>query len=105
MPIYEYLCPKCGKKSSFLLGISEADDGLQCQFCGAGELTRTVSRFKKGRDEDARLDEISDHLDLHGTPDSYAGIREFARETGKAMDEDFADEMEEMLEHDTSDEN
>lgn len=105
MPIYEYLCLTCGKKSSFLLGVSESTADLRCQDCKSANLSRAVSRFRRGRDEDARLDEISDHLDLHGTPDSYSAVRDLAREAGKAMDEDFSDEMEEMLEQDTSDGN
>lgn len=59
-----------------------------------------MSRFARGRDEDARMEEIADRLDLMGEPDSPGAAREMAREVGKAMDEDVSDEMEEMLESD-----
>ena len=47
-----------------------------------------------------RLDEMADRLETFGEPESNAEMRQMARELGKAMDDDMADEMEEMFEAD-----
>lgn len=59
-----------------------------------------MSRFRRGRDEDARIDEMADKLEIMGEPQSPAEMRQIVREMGKAMDEDLSDEMEEMFESD-----
>ncbi|MBS1706852.1 MAG: zinc ribbon domain-containing protein [Armatimonadetes bacterium] len=102
MPIYEYRCQQCGKKVALLLGMTAQPDEEVCPHCGSRDLRKLVSRFVRGRDEDARLDELSDRLDIMGEPDTERGARELVREAGKAMDEDLSDEMEEMYELDES---
>jgi len=100
MPIYEYRCASCGKKVALLVGMTAEPDEETCPQCGSRQLTRLVSRFVRGRDEDARVDEIADRLEGMGEPDSEADMRGMMREMGKAMDEDMSDEMEEMFEAD-----
>ncbi|MBV6458879.1 MAG: hypothetical protein HONBIEJF_02018 [Fimbriimonadaceae bacterium] len=100
MPIYEFRCVGCGKKVALLVGMTAEPDEEVCPHCGSRELTRLVSRFIRGRDEDARVDEMADRLEAMGEPESEAGMREVMREMGKAMDEDMSDEMEEMFEAD-----
>lgn len=100
MPIYEYRCQACGKKVAILVGMTADSEEEACPHCGGKDLSRLVSRFVRGRDEDARIDEIADRLEFMGEPESEAGMRSMMREMGKAMDEDMADEMEEMFEAD-----
>jgi putative FmdB family regulatory protein len=45
MPIYEYFCPACQKKSSFLLRSGSAPLQPKCNYCGNTNLTRTISTF------------------------------------------------------------
>ena len=59
-----------------------------------------MSKFVRGRNEDTRIDEIADQLETMGEPESGAELREMMKEMGKAMDEDSADEMEELFEAD-----
>jgi len=42
MPIYEYECPSCNIKSTFVRGISEIDPGYKCDTCNL-DLTRVYS--------------------------------------------------------------
>jgi putative FmdB family regulatory protein len=42
MPIYEYECPNCNVKSTFVRGISDLDPGYKCDACNL-ELTRVYS--------------------------------------------------------------
>lgn len=100
MPVYEYRCEACGRKFSALVGMTAEPDNEACPHCGSPNARRLVSRFARYRNEDDRMEEVADRLDSIGDPDSPSAMRAFAREIGKAMDEDVADEMEEMLESD-----
>lgn len=56
MPIYEYHCQACGKEQSLLfLTQREAAAPQQCKYCGAGPLTRLLSRFVCHQPEASRL--------------------------------------------------
>jgi len=74
------------------------DDG--CPKCGSRDAEKLVSRFRHGRTEDDRIDEIADRLEIMGEPESPSEMRQIVRDMGKAMDEDLSDEMEEMFESD-----
>jgi putative FmdB family regulatory protein len=52
VPIYEYRCEQCGKRSSALLPRWDAPDP-PCRHCGARRLQRLVSTFATQRSEDA----------------------------------------------------
>ncbi|MBS1724433.1 MAG: zinc ribbon domain-containing protein [Armatimonadetes bacterium] len=100
MPIYEFRCKDCGAKVALLMGMTSEPDEEVCPKCGSRNLGRLVSRFRKGRTEDDRVDELADRLEVMGEPDSANEMRGLVREMGKAMDEDFSDEMEELFESD-----
>lgn len=99
MPIYEFACQSCGKRSSQLVSIS-SEDLDPCPHCGRADLTKLVSRFRMGRSEDTRVEELANRLEAMGEPDSPSDMRHMVREMGKAMDDDMADDMEEMFEAD-----
>lgn len=44
MPIYEYICKKCDRKFEAMRPISQADDGISCQFCGSMDTARTITK-------------------------------------------------------------
>jgi putative FmdB family regulatory protein len=48
MPIYEYRCPECGKRSSALLPRWDAPDP-PCRHCGSKRVQRLVSTFATQR--------------------------------------------------------
>lgn len=45
MPIYEYVCERCGRVSSFLVRNVSAHQPPKCPRCGAGAMRRAISRF------------------------------------------------------------
>lgn len=51
MPIYEYRCAACGKRSSSLLS-SYASPDPACPHCGKSDLKRLVSTFATVRSAD-----------------------------------------------------
>lgn len=63
MPIYEYRCAACGKRSSSLLPSYSSPDPA-CPHCGKSELKRLVSSFATVR---------SDGGDDFGDDDDFGG--------------------------------
>jgi putative FmdB family regulatory protein len=45
MPIYEFICPTCHKRLSFLVRDSSAPFAPKCSSCGSADLSRIVSCF------------------------------------------------------------
>ncbi len=45
MPVYEFICQKCGKPSEFRATVAEYSKGLaaQCPHCGSTKLIRSFS--------------------------------------------------------------
>ena len=104
VPVFEFRCQNCGKKVTLLVGVTSDSGDDVCPACGGTNLEKLVSRFKRGRSEDARVDELADRLETMGEPDSPSQMRELVREMGKAMDDDMSDDMEEMFESDMEEE-
>jgi putative FmdB family regulatory protein len=52
MPIYEYACQNCGKRSQALLRTFDAPDP-GCPHCGQAQLRRLVSSFATQRSEES----------------------------------------------------
>jgi len=45
MPIYEYVCEKCGEKFEKMRGFSDDDKDLNCPKCQAPHPKRSISLF------------------------------------------------------------
>ena len=90
MPIYEYECGACGKRSSILtLRISEKVDEV-CRHCGGHELRRLMSRFATPRSEEARLDALSDPSNFSGLDENDPkSVARLMKRMGKEMGEEF----------------
>jgi putative FmdB family regulatory protein len=90
MPIYEYECGSCGKRSSILtLRVSEKVDEV-CRHCGDRKLRRLMSRFATPRSEEARLDALGDPSNFgdldENDPKSVARLM---KKMGKEMGDEF----------------
>ncbi len=76
MPIYEYRCEECGKRSSSLLS-SYASPDPECPHCGKHALKRLVSTFatvsSSGSDGDDGGDDFGGGDDDFGGGDDYGG--------------------------------
>jgi len=70
MPIYEYRCSACGKKSSALLASYSSADPA-CPHCGKPELKRLVSTFATTRSEGD--DGGDDDYSADGGDDDFGG--------------------------------
>jgi putative FmdB family regulatory protein len=86
VPIYEYRCGACGKRSSALLPSFSSPDPA-CPHCGKHELHRLVSSFATVRSGDEGGDDFSDG-DLGGD-DDMGGGDEFGGGDDFGGDDDF----------------
>ncbi|MBM3285377.1 MAG: zinc ribbon domain-containing protein [Candidatus Aminicenantes bacterium] len=103
MPIYEFRCRDCGKKSTFLtLSVGSAFDP-KCGKCGSRDLVKLVSRVAVSRSEESRLESLADPSKLAGLdendPKSLARwMKKMGKEMGEDMGEDFDQSVEEAME-------
>jgi putative FmdB family regulatory protein len=92
MPIYEYLCRSCRKKTSALVMSRERESEVRCKHCGGADLEKLWSRFAAPKSEEARLESLAD-------PSAFAGLDEndprsvakFMKKMGQEMGEDVGD--------------
>lgn len=80
-----------------LATVQEATEPAVCPQCNDRNTQKLVSRFRRGRDEDARLDEIADRAERTNAPETDREMREFVRDIEHALDDGVADEMEELV--------
>jgi putative FmdB family regulatory protein len=48
MPMYEYRCEECGRLHEQLRRMSEADENVQCPYCGSTTVKRQFSACSIG---------------------------------------------------------
>jgi len=94
MPIYEYRCRSCRRRSSVLLLSYREQVDPVCPHCGSRDLARIMSRFATVRSEEARLESLADDPELAGVdekdPRSVARwMRKMGREFGDELGDDF----------------
>jgi putative FmdB family regulatory protein len=99
MPIYEYRCDACRRKTTVLTLRASATVAPVCEHCGSATLTRLVSRFATIKSEDARLDSLADPSSLGDLDESDPkSMARWMRRMGKELGEDVAgDDFEEMV--------
>jgi putative FmdB family regulatory protein len=91
MPIYEFECGKCRRRSSILtLRISEKVDPI-CNHCGSSEMTRLMSRFAMPKSEEARLDALANPSSLSDFDENDPkSVARMMRRMGREMGDEFA---------------
>lgn len=98
MPIYEYRCAECHRRSSlFFRSFSEADTSQPtCPYCHSANLVKAVSRVVALRSEESRLDSLSEPSLMAGLEDedprAVAGMmRRMSEETGEPLDPEIGE--------------
>ncbi len=94
MPIYEYRCRKCHKKSEIITFRVSEDIAVHCNHCGSGEVDRILSRVRVRMSEETRMERLADPSRLSGLdendPRSMAKLmKSIGREMGEDLGEDF----------------
>jgi putative FmdB family regulatory protein len=98
MPIYEYRCTQCRRKTTVLtLRISETVEP-RCEHCGSEALTRLMSRFALVRSEESRLDDLSDPSSLGNLDENDPrSMARWMRKVGKELGDEAGDDFDEMV--------
>src|SRR5438094_9392129 len=97
MPIYEYQCDACRKRTTlFILSVSNPEPA-RCQHCGSERLTRLMSRIATPQSEEARLESLADPTSFgalaESDPKSMArSMKKMAGEPGEDFDEGLREE-------------
>ena len=92
MPIYEYLCRSCRKKSSAIVLVRARESEVRCTHCGSADLEKLWSRFASPKSEDARLDALSDPSAMAGLDENDPrSVAKFMKKMGQEMGEDVGD--------------
>ncbi|HUN56806.1 MAG TPA: zinc ribbon domain-containing protein [Candidatus Binataceae bacterium] len=91
MPIYEYECVSCQRRTSVLtMRVSEQVEAV-CNHCGGSEMRRLMSRFAMPKSEEARLDALADPSNFgdidENDPKSVARVM---RRMGREMGDEFS---------------
>lgn len=55
MPVYEYVCEKCGSRTEALRRMADADAPQACEACGSTQTRRDHSVFAAGRASERSL--------------------------------------------------
>ena len=103
MPIYEYRCADCRKRTTVVtLSVGAAVDPV-CSHCGGRALTKLVSRVAVRRSEESRLESLADPSSLAGLdendPKSVARwMKRMGKEMGDEAGEDFDEEVDKAME-------
>ncbi len=53
MPIYSYLCKKCGQKFDLLVGVGKGREEKKCKKCGSKNIQKTFASFNVGSGSDS----------------------------------------------------
>jgi len=93
MPIYEYECSACGKRTSVLtLRVSERVTA-KCRHCGSGKLKRLMSRFAMPRSEESRMESLADPSHFNDLNENDPrSVARLMRKMGKEMGDEFGGE-------------
>ena len=97
MPIYEYLCQQCHRRSSILTLTVGPPGSTRCRHCDSPKMDRLLSRFASPKSDDARLESLMDPSELgHLDENDPTSVARFMKKMGQEMGEDVSD-MEEAL--------
>ncbi|MGH2352615.1 MAG: FmdB family zinc ribbon protein [Chloroflexota bacterium] len=101
MPIYEYRCAACRRRSSHLFRTFAAVATPSCPHCGAQpeQMTKLISRVAVMKSEESRLEDLAD-------PSMFADVDEndprsvarWARKLGQQLGDDLPEDYGEMVE-------
>jgi len=98
MPIYEYLCQDCRKRSSILVLNLRNPAPAGCRHCGSSKVDRLLSRFAATKSEEARLESLADPGNLGGLDENDPqSVARLMKKMGEEMGEDVGDDVEAMM--------
>ena len=98
MPLYEYRCQDCRRRSTVLVRSMSGTEEPSCQHCGGGNLTRLISKFSFRRSWGESLDWAPDS----GYPDEVdqedpRKMAQWMKRMQKEMGDEVGPEFDQMV--------
>jgi putative FmdB family regulatory protein len=94
VPIYEYRCVDCSKRSSILLLSLSFPTPPTCPHCQSGRLERLLSRFASPKSDEARMESFADGALAGLDEEDPASVERLMKRMGNEMgDADMAQGM------------
>src|SRR5205807_341016 len=100
MPIYEYRCADCHRRSSLYYQTFSAAESATptCSHCGSAKVSKLVSRVFQLKSEDAQLDDLADPSNFGDLDENDPkSVARWARKLGQQMGEDLGDDWGDMV--------
>jgi len=98
MPLYEYHCLDCQKRSTILVLSLTNQKPVACTSCQSSRLERLMSRFASPKSDEARLASLADPDALSGLDENDPeSMQRFMKKMGDEMGEDLGDDMAEAM--------
>jgi len=95
MPVYEYRCLDCKKRSTVLVLSLANQAPAACSHCTSARVERIMSRFASPKSEEARLETLTDPSNLAGLDENDPqSMARFMKTMGEEMGEDLSEAME-----------
>jgi putative FmdB family regulatory protein len=99
MPIYEFRCQDCGRKTTAIVLSRARVSEVRCSRCGSANLEKLFSRFATPKSEDARLESLADPSALGDLDESDPkSMARWMKKFGKEMGEDFGGDLDQAME-------
>ena len=99
MPIYEFRCRACRRKTTALVMVRERISDVRCAACGSADLERLWSRFATVKSEDARLESLAESAEAGGIDENAPrSVARWMKKMGAEMGEDVGDEIDAAIE-------
>ena len=99
MPLYEYRCLDCKKRSTVLVLSLANQAPAACSHCASARVERIMSRFASPKSEEARLDASLDLNNLAGLDENDPrSMARFMKNMGEEMGEDMGEDVDAMME-------
>lgn len=99
MPIYEFRCRSCRKKTTSLVLVRERLPEVRCAHCGGADLERLWSRFATVKSDDARMEALADPSAMSGLDENDPkSMMRWMKKMGQEMGEDLGPDFEQAME-------
>lgn len=98
MPIYEYGCRACRKRTSVFVRSMSAAVKAKCEHCGSAKLRRLISRVAVGRSANSSLDGFDESMLADVDENDPRSMARFARRMRDEMGEDVGPDFDEAIE-------
>jgi putative FmdB family regulatory protein len=93
MPIYEYKCNQCFRRSTFLILNLNNPQLPKCKHCGSEDVEKLISRVRMLKSDEARMESLADPSNLSGLDENDpTSMVRWMKKMGKEMGEEFAGE-------------